>query len=143
MRGLSNLKGIIAREFWKCSIETKPMNKTMDIIKVAMTGPSLHALVWPPHSMANVRHTSDASKANKPGKSSCIKISFHVPGAGLICSGICRSNTSRVMIGNPSGKLIQKHHRQLAPLVKAPPMIGPRMVETIKTPVQMPMSRGC
>jgi hypothetical protein len=92
--------------------------KEIHSTKVAITEPLLHASDWPPHSKAIVKHTSATSKKLKPGRSSCSRISFHVAGVGLICFGTSRKSINRVTMGPPSGKLIQKHHRHLALLLR-------------------------
>lgn len=83
-----------------------------------------------------------AHEKENPGRSSCKIISFQVVGTGLMCPGT-RKNSKHIMtIGPPRGRLIQKHHRQATSLVKTPPRTGPRMVDTIKTPIQLPINTG-
>lgn len=110
--------------------------------KVAITEPLLHALVWPPYCSAKVKQTTELSSKLKPGRSSCSRISFHEAFGSLICFGTWKKSNAMPIIGPPTGKLIQKHHRQVTFVVKAPPIRGPITVENIKMAIQRPISMG-
>lgn len=142
MRGLSSLNGTIAREPWNLSTIKNMIVKAIQRTKVAMTTPALQGLVWPPHCRAKAKHTRKPSNEENPGRSGCKTISFQLAGTGLMCPGTLKNSKHIITIGPPRGRLIQKHHHQETSLVKTPPRTGPRMVDTIKTPIQLPINTG-
>ena len=53
--------------------------------------------------------------------------------------GFLKKNTSARIVSAPIGRLIQKHHLQVACSVKAPPRIGPMIVAMPNVDCRMPM----
>lgn len=142
-RDFNKTRGAIAYLSWNHSVAKKATVRTSHITRVVMTEPLVHDLFWPPHCRAHVRQTNELKSKLNPGRSSCSRISFQVAGGYLMCFGTRKNSRTMPTTGPPTGRLIQKHHRQLISVVKAPPIRGPITVEAINTVIQRPIRIGC
>lgn len=92
----------------------------------------LHSYSEPPNCKANTRQAIDGMKNNVPRGSRRIMCSLNDTSTFGFFSNFSR-NRIAAKATPPTGRFIQKHHRQVAFSVKAPPIKGPTAEDTPKT----------
>lgn len=119
----------------------KAIPKTPKSTNSTMMVALFHGYVIPPSWMASSRHTRHGAIRMNPRGSSSKNLPFHVLDLFIGGSQFGVSMASSSTETPPTGRLIQKHHRQLTD-VRKPPSIGPRIEEMPKTDPSEPMYFG-
>jgi len=143
--------GSVALSFFHSWIPTKQHSST----KAAMNKPTMralsHAYTVPPHCSASRQHTMAGMTTAVPRKSSCARrwraddgAARRPPADEAAAAAACgamagvRKSTTAV-VSAPKGRLIQKHQRQEARSVRAPPSRGPAMAAMPETAPSAPV----
>lgn len=104
----TNSRGTIsARSCCHHSIPRKAPVRTTHKTRQAMTEPSLHGFVTPPHCRARKKQIKPASKTTRPMKSNCCSFSFSgLPIPDLAWTGVRKKKSKTPAATPPMGRLM-------------------------------------
>ena len=106
--------GMVAESCFQNWMQVKMLIKTPKTTKRAMIRPLPHAYLVPPHWRASSRQMMAGIKAIVPYKSNSLTRSFQPREATAARSGDLKKIMMTRMVMAPIGKLMKKHHLQVA-----------------------------